>query len=218
MKKLRYKLPDAPVTNEEDFRARNTHGNRLSAEERIIRDGKYRLISLNLASTGLAFVELGKGNVLQIQRSITGPVLAGRKVKTKEKYTIPVTPKVEQWIVEMGSLPWKPFVTNNIITDDSTKCNSYVIFYKNLNEWLGLHIGYDEDATISPHRFRHSFAMRMLSHFKFSLHIVVRMMGDTEKMVRLYYDDYDDGTITTANNQKMIRYLKNKNNDDESKK
>ena len=86
LKKLRYKLPDAPVTNEENFRARNTHGNRLSAEERIIRDGKYRLISLNLASTGLAFVELGKGNVLQIQRSITGPVLAGRKVKTKEKH------------------------------------------------------------------------------------------------------------------------------------
>ena len=56
--------------------------------------------------------------------------------------------------------------------------------------------------------------MRMLSYFKFSLHIVVRMMGDTEKMVRLHYED----TITTANNQKMIRYLKNKNNDDESKK
>jgi len=44
------------------------------------------------------------------------------------------------------------------------------------------------------------------------------MMDDTEKMVRLYYDDYDDDTITTANNQKMIRYLKNKNNHDESKK
>ena len=44
------------------------------------------------------------------------------------------------------------------------------------------------------------------------------MSSDTEKMVRLYYDDYDDDTITTANNQKMIRYLKNKNNDDKSKK
>ena len=70
-------------------------------KKELLEMDKYRLISLNLASTGLAFVELGKGNVLQIQRSITGPVLAGRKVKTKEKYTIPVTPKVEQWIVEM---------------------------------------------------------------------------------------------------------------------
>ncbi len=60
--------------------------------------------------------------------------------------------------------------------------------------------------------------MRMLNHFKFSLHVVVRMMGDTEKMVRLNYDDYDDDTITTANNQKMIRYLKNKSDDDESEK
>ena len=42
----------------------------------------------------------------------------------------------------------------------------------------------DEDETISPNRFRHSFAMRMLNHFKFSLHVVARMKGDTERMVR----------------------------------
>jgi len=65
---------------------------------------------------------------LQIQRSITDPVLAGHRVKTKEKYTIPVTPKVEEWIVEMGSLPWNPFFTNNIITDDSTKYNCCMSF------------------------------------------------------------------------------------------
>ena len=93
---MRYQLPDVLSQMKIDFRARNTHGNKLSAEERIIRDDKYRLISLILAITGLAFVELGKGDVLQIQRSITGPVLAGRRVKTKEKYTIPVTPKLEE--------------------------------------------------------------------------------------------------------------------------
>ncbi len=93
---MRYQLPDDPVTNEVDFRGRKTHGNKLSAEERIIKNDKYRLISLILAITGLAFAELGKGDVLQIQRSITGPVLAGRRVKTKEKYTIPVTLKVEE--------------------------------------------------------------------------------------------------------------------------
>ena len=216
MKKLRYKLPDAPVTNEEDFRARNTHGNRLSAEERIIRDGKYRLISLNLASTGLAFVELGKGDVFQIQRSITGPVLTGNRVKSKEKYAIPVTPKLEVLIAELGSLPWKAYIKNGKISDHKYKNNCYMTYYNYLNDRLAHEIGYDEDETISPHRFRHSFAMRMLNHFKFSLHVVARMLGDSEKMVRKHYADYADETITAAFNLEMARYLKNKSDDDES--
>ena len=58
--------------------------------------------------------------------------------------------------------------------------------------------------------------MRMLNHFKFSLHVVARMLGDTEKTVRENYADYDDDTITGAFNEEMARYLKNKNNDDES--
>ncbi len=91
-------------------------------------------------------------------------------------------------------------------------------FYNYLNDRLGPHIGYDEDATISPHKFRHSFAMRMANNFKFSLHVIARMMGDIEKMVRLHYTDYNDDTITAAFNQEMARYLKNKNNDDESEK
>ena len=37
--------------------------------------------------------------------------------------------------------------------------------------------------------------MRMLNHFKFSLHVVARMMGDTERMVRKHYEEYDDNTI-----------------------
>ena len=41
-------------------------------------------------------------------------------------------------------------------------------------------------------------------------------MGDTEKMVRKHYADYDDDTITAAFNEEMARYLKNKNNNDES--
>ena len=53
-----------------------------------------RLLGLILAYSGLSWVKLGKGDVLQIQRSITGLVLAGRRVKTEEKYTIPVTQKL----------------------------------------------------------------------------------------------------------------------------
>jgi len=213
---LKYQLPDGLVTNEVDFRGRNIHGNKLSAEERIIRNDKYRLISLILANTGLSFIELGKGDIFQIQRSITGPVLTGHRVKTKEKYTVPVTPKVEKLIAELGSLPWKPFVKKESVFDDSTKYNSYMCYYNYLNKRLAPEIGYDENETISPHRFRHSFAMRMLSHFKFSLHVVARMLGDTEKMVRKHYADYADDTITAAFNLEMARYLKNKDNDDES--
>ena len=215
IEKLKYQLPDGLVTNKVDFRGRNTHLNKLSLEERIILYDKYRLVSLILANTGLAFVELGKEDPFQIQRSITGPVLTGHRVKTKEKYAIPVTPKLEALITELGSLPWRPFVKNGLISDYRYKNNSYMVYYNYLNERLAPEIGYDEDETISPHRFRHSFAMRMLNHFKFSLHVVARMLGDSEKMVRKHYADYADETITAVFNEEMARYLKNNNNDDE---
>ena len=53
-----------------------------------------RLLGLILAYSGLSWVKLGKGDFFQIQRSITGLVLASRRVKTEEKYTIPVTQKM----------------------------------------------------------------------------------------------------------------------------
>ena len=169
-----------------------------------------------LAYSGLSWVECGKGDAFQIQRSITGPVLAGCRVKTKEKYTIPVTPKLKELIIEIRSLPWKPFVENNVLTDHAARQSTYMNFYNYLNDRLAPQIGYDEDETISLHRFRHLFAKRMLNHFKFSLHVVARMMGDLESTVRQNYANYNDDTIISAFNEKMKRYLKNKSDDDES--
>ena len=60
IEKLRYQLSDGLVTNEVNFGGRNIHVNKLSAEKRIFKDDKYRLISSILAKSGLAFVELGK--------------------------------------------------------------------------------------------------------------------------------------------------------------
>ena len=218
IEQLRYQLPNGVVTNEVDLTQKDClHRNGLNYDERIVKDEKLRLLSLILAHTGLSWVDLGKEDVFQIQRSITGPVLIGRRVKTKEKYTIPVTPKLEELIIEMGSLPWKPFVENNVLTDHAARQGTYMNFYNYLNERLAPQIGFDEDDTISPHRFRHSFAMRMLNHFKFSLHVVARMLGDLESTVRQNYADYDDDTITAAFNEEMKRYLKNKKDDDKSK-
>jgi len=216
IEKLKYQLPEGLVTNKVDLRKRNFHGNKLSLNERSILHDKYRILSLILAYTGLAFVELGKEDVFQIQRSISGPVLTGHRVKTKEKYAIPVTPKLEVLIAELGSLPWKPFIKNGSISDYKYKNCSYMLYYNYLNDRLTHEIGYDEDETISPHRFRHSFAMRMLNHFKFSIHVVARMLGDSEKMVRKHYADYADETITAVFNEEMARYLNKNNNDDES--
>ena len=56
----------------------------------------------------------------------------------------------------------------------------------------------------------------MLNHFKFSLHVVARMMVDLESTVRQNYADYNDDTIISAFNEKIKRYLKNKSDDDES--
>ena len=84
----------------------------------------------------------------------------------------------------MGSLPLEPFVENNVLIDRAAGQSTYMNFNNYLSDRLPSQIGYDEDETISPNRFRHSFAMRMLNHFKFSLHVVARIKGDTERMVR----------------------------------
>ena len=54
---------------------------------------KMRLLTLIIAHTGLSFVELEKANVLSIHNTMTaGKVLSGRRIKTNQVYTIPVTP------------------------------------------------------------------------------------------------------------------------------
>ena len=216
IEKVKVELPDGVVVSEKDFSQMVKHGSSLTELEKTVLAEKFRLLSLILANTGLSFAELGKEDVFHIQRSITGPLLAGRRVKTKEKYTIPVTPELEALIKEMGTLPWKPFVTNHQISDEKVKDKAYRNYYTYLNNKLAADIGYDEDETLSPHRFRHSFAMRMLNKCRFSLHVVARMLGDSEKTVRENYADYDDETITEVFNEEMSRYLKSNNNDDKS--
>ena len=175
-----------------------------------------RLLTLILANTGLSFVDLGKKDIFKFHRSITGPVLSSRKVKTDHIYTIPVTPKLEALIKELGPLPWKPFVDEDmIIMSNNAHKIAFRMLYLYLNDDLREQIGYDEAETLTPHRFRHSFAMRMLNHCRLSLMVVTRMLGDNETTVRENYADYNDDAISIAFNEEMARFNKRQQEEDD---
>lgn len=178
-------------------------------EKKLFKREKMRLLILILAHTGLSFVELGKADVLSITRTMNGSkVLSGQRVKTKQVYTIPVTPKLEGLINKLGPLPWQPFVDENLIVDYKKKETTYHVLYKYLKEVLMDQIGWDEDYDLTPHRLRHTFAMRQLNHFGFSLMVVARMLGDDEKIVRNTYANHDDDAISKAFNAEMARFIK----------
>ena len=112
---FKYELPEGVVVNEVDLWDNEWLFKGETDDKRLVKREKMRLLTLILAYTGLSFVELGKADVLSIHNTMTaGKVLSGRRVKTKQVYTIPVTPKLEALIKEMGSLPWQPFVDENL--------------------------------------------------------------------------------------------------------
>jgi len=76
-------------------------------------------------------------------------------------------------------------------------------------------IGWDEDYDLTPHRLRHTFAMRQLNHFEFSLMVVSRMLGDDEKTVIKNYADHDDDDISKAFNEEMARFNKRQQEEDD---
>ena len=132
-----------------------------------------------------------------------GKVLSGRRVKTNQKYTIPVTPKLEGFINKLGPLPWQPFVDDNLVVYYNGKSSKYMMLTKHIKRSLSKDIGWDEDFTLSPHRLRHTFAIRQLNHFGFSLMVVARMLRDTEQTVRKNYADYNDDFIARTFNKEM---------------
>ena len=144
-----------------------------------------------------------------------GKVLSGRRVKTTQLYTIPVTGKLEELNNKLGPLPWQSFVDEDLIVDYNTKAAKYMVFHKYMDRILTKHIGWDEDFTLTPHRLRHTFAMRQLNHFGFSLLVVARMLGDTEKTVRENYANHDDNAISKAFNEEMARFNKRQQEEDD---
>ena len=113
---LKSKLPEGVVINkvelrDEDWKKKGEH----NPDYKAVTKEKYRLLTLILAYSGLSFAELGKADVLSMNRTLGGgKVLSGRRVKTNQKYTIPVTPKLEKLIYKIGPLPWQPFLDDNL--------------------------------------------------------------------------------------------------------
>ena len=215
---FKHELPEGVVVGKVDLWDNKWLFKRHIDDKRLVRREKMRLLTLIIAHTGLSFVELGKADVLSIHNTMTaGKVLSGRRVKTKHVYTIPVTPKLEKLIKKLGPLPWQPFVDENLNVDYKKKDCTYQVFWKYMKRVLTKQIGWDEDYDLTPHRLRHTFAMRQLNHFGFSLMIVARMLGDDEKTVRKNYADHDDNAISKAFNEEMKKFIKKqKEKDDDS--
>ncbi len=215
---LKYELPKGVVINKVDlwddyWKKKGKH----NPDYKAVSKEKFRLLTLILAYSGLSFAELGKADVLSMNRTMDGgKVLSGRRVKTNQIYTIPVTGKLEELINKLGPLPWQPFVDDNLVVNYNTKSSKYMIFSKYMDRVLTKHIGWDEDHTLTPHRLRHTFAMRQLNHFGFSLMVVARMLGDTEQTVRKNYADHNDDAIAKAFNEEMAKFIKKQKEKDDN--
>ena len=214
---FKHELPEGVVVGKVDILDKEWLFKRHIDDKRLVRREKMRLLTLIIAHTGLSFVELGKADVLSINNTMNaGKVLSGRRIKTKQVYTIPVTPKLEALITEMGPLPWQPFVDKNLNVDYKRKDCTYHLFWKYMKRVLTEQIGWDEDYDLTPHRLRHTFAMRQLNHFGFSLMIVARMLGDDEKTVRKNYANHDDNAISKAFNEEMAKFIKKQKEKDDN--
>ena len=164
---------------------------------------KFRLIVLLLVYTGMAFVELGKKDVLEVTNSLEGPMLKNRRKKTGKNYMVPFTKKIAQVIEDLGVIPWEPFIDSRFkISDYRLYKNSYKVLSR-FCEKLSKDIGLDEPFTC--HDLRHTFAMRMINHHGIPIRAVARMLGDSEAITRKHYGDYSDEFIAREINEAMMK-------------
>ena len=161
------------------------------------KDEQYRLVALLIAYSGLSFVDLGKPDVLEITKRIDGEALISRRQKTKSEYTIPITPPLKSLIEKLkDNMPWKPFVFDSIIKDRSLYKYYKQKFYVYLQR-LAKEIEFEE-GKLTSHRFRHTFGMRAVNHYKIEIRWVAKMLGDKEDTVIKNYTDYNTDTIMSG--------------------
>ena len=161
---------------------------------------RYRLITLMMAYSGLTFIDFGKPDILEINETIDGAALIGNRKKSKVQYTIPVTPQLRNVIDQLkGNMPWKPYIDDNYeFTDKKLYRSSYINFWEYLYDFSKELNFSDDEGFFRAHRFRHTFAMRMLNHYKAPLFAVAKMLGDSEITVRKNYADYTVSTTLSA--------------------
>ncbi len=96
-------------------------------------------------------------------------------------------------------MPWKPFIDENYeFTDEKLYRSSYMNFWEYLRDFSKELNFRDDEGIFRAHRFRHTFAMRMLNHYKAPLFAVAKMLGDSEETVRNNYADYTVSTTLSA--------------------
>lgn len=100
-------------------------------------------------------------------------------------------------------MPWKPYVNNKREQDlkkNKKAYSAYRYYLKVLSKAIGI------DGELSPHRFRHTFAMRQLNDKGVNLETVAAMLGDTIKTTSENYADYTDKTIQENYNKQTAIY------------
>ena len=179
----------------------------ISYEDKV--DEKLRLICLLLAHTGLSFVELGKPDALELYQGLKGVQLRSQRHKTGKDYMIPCNSKIIDLVKKIDYLPWKHW-HEDTLKNARYRYNCFAQL-NNFLDKLSEDIGYNK--TITPHVFRHTFAMRMINHYRVPIPIVARMLGDKEDMVRKHYGEYTDDTIEDQFESHMINFEKMNKND-----
>jgi len=189
---------------------------RFNYEDSTKYNEKFRLIVLFLVYTGMAFVELGKKDVLEVTNSLEGPMLKNRRKKTGKNYMVPLSKKIAQVIEDLGVIPWEPFIDSRFkMLDHKLYKNSYRILLR-FCEKLSKDIGLDEPFTC--HDLRHTFAMRMINHHGIPIRAVARMLGDSEAITRKHYGDYSDEFIAKEINDAMMKLRESEDDNLESEK
>ena len=164
------------------------------------------LLTMIIANTGLSFVEFGKADVFDISRTIKKDefLLSSRRVKTGKRYRIPIDANVAKMIKELNPImPWKPYVNAKRDYDLKDKARAYRM-YRYYLDLLAEAIEYKEKLT--PHRFRHTFAMRQLNDKGLNLETVAEMLGDTIKTTSENYASYTDKTIQENYNKQTTKH------------
>ena len=166
---------------------------RKRAFKRYNRNKLYHLIALVQAHTGMAFIEFGKEDCLEITQTIYGPALMNARQKNKKPYTIFLTTEVEKMINELKPLLFNPFVKNG---DFEIKDKDHVYYpYQCYLKRLEKQISFEDDKPLTSHRFRHAFGMHCMNDLKMQVHIVAKMMGDTIETILNNYADLTHDNI-----------------------
>jgi len=179
-----------------------------------------RLVTLLLAYSGLSFIDLGKSDVIEITKTLDGPIIVGQRVKTGKPYIIPVTRDLQRIINKLnGKIPWKSYVNSEGNFNDKDR-ESISNMIRSFLYWLTDEIGCD--VKLSPHRFRHAYGMRAINHYRLPIDVVARILGDTEQTIRENYCDLVTTTVMSMYNEAMKSYSLRekdlKNNKKEQKK